>query len=280
LTGSRSRAILLLLLAALLWSSGGLFIKSIDWPPLAIAGARSAIAGLLMLLLGYRQLEWRWSKYHIIGAVSYAGIVTLFVVATKLTTAANAIVLQYTAPLYVAMLGGWFLGEPTSRRDWGIIFIALAGMSLFFLDHLSPGNIWGNILAMLSGLAFAIMVLCTRRQKDGSPLTTLFLGNMLTAVIGLPFMWQAVPSSPDCLALLFLGIFQLGLPYICYAAAIRHVTALEGILIPMLEPLANPLWVFLVLRERPGKWALLGGIVLLSAVTTRSLLTMARNEAA
>ncbi|HEX3045111.1 MAG TPA: DMT family transporter, partial [Bacillota bacterium] len=260
------KAIIFLICTALLWSLGGLLIKSISWHPLAIAGSRSLIAAALMFAYR-RKFTFTWSIAQIGGAVAYAATVILFVSANKMTTAANAILLQYTAPIYVALFGSWFLNEKTDFRGWLTIGVTLGGMGLFFLDHLSAGNFWGNVLAICSGLSFAGVALFLRKQKDGSTIESLFLGNILTAIIGFPFILQGFPGGSGWLGLIVLGVFQLGLSYILYGEAVKHVTALEAILIPIIEPLLNPIWVFLLLHETPGEWALVGGGVVLVAVT-------------
>jgi drug/metabolite transporter (DMT)-like permease len=262
------RAIVYLIITALLWSSGGLLIKMIAWNPVAIAGTRSAIAALVIFAFR-RKMTFNWGFAQLGGAVCYAGTVILFVVATKLTTAANAILLQYTAPIYVALFSYWLLKERITRSDLYTIVAAFAGMVLFFLDDLSKGGFWGNIIAILSGITFAGTVLFLRKQKDHSPLESVFLGNILTFLIGLPFMVRSSPDITGWLGLIPLGIFQLGCSYILYAEAIKHVTALEGILIPILEPVLNPVWVFLLIGEMPGNWALVGGAVVLVSVTLR-----------
>ena len=263
---------ILLLLAALCWSLGGVLIKSIDWPPMAIAGGRSAIAIPLILLCSGRP-RFTFSAAQIGGAIGYAGTVILFVFATRMTTAANAIFLQYTAPIYVALIGRWYLKERASPIDWLVIAVALLGIALFFLDRLTIAGWWGNIIALGSGLAFAAVALFLRKEKAGSPIASIVLGNVIVALAGLPFMLVA-PSlgGGRWWRLLLLGTVQLGLPYVFYAAAIKHVTALEATLIPLLEPVLNPLWVMLALGERPGPWAIFGALLVLGAVLGRGLM--------
>lgn len=265
---------LLLLLAALLWSLGGVLIKSIDWHPMAIAGGRSAIAIPLMLLCIGRP-QFTFSRTQIGGAIGYALTVALFVFATRMTTAANAIFLQYTAPIYVAILGRWYLGERALRIDWLVIAVALGGIGLFFMDRLTVSGFWGNIVALGSGLAFATVALFLRKEKAGSPVTSIILGNIIVAVAGAPFMFAMPLGAGDGWWLLLLGTLQLGLPYVLYAAAIKHVTALEATLIPLLEPVLNPLWVMLALGERPGPWAVVGALLVLAAVLGRGALMIA-----
>ena len=266
-----SKGIIFLVIAALIWSSGGFLIKWIAWNPMAIAGTRSLIAAGLMYLYR-RKFEFNWSPAQIGGAVAYAGTVISFVLANKLTTAANAILIQYTAPVFVALFAHWFLGEKTSPLDWILIVITFGGMSLFFMDNLTVGNFLGNVVALFSGVSFGGVALFSRKQKDGSPLESFFLGNILTGIVGLPFMFQSAPNASGWIGLILLGVFQLGISYIVYAEAMKRVTALEGVLIPVIEPILNPVWVFLLLRETPGKWAMLGGVIVLFAVTLRCIL--------
>jgi drug/metabolite transporter (DMT)-like permease len=266
-----ARAVGLMAITALCWSLGGLLIKSVAWPPLAIAGGRGLIAAAFLAVFAPR-FRFTWSAAQIGGAVAYAATTILFVTANKLTTAANAVLLQYTAPVWVALLGSWFLGERTRRADWLAIGIVFAGMGLFFCDRLQFAGFVGNVLALASGVAFAAMALLMRRQKDASAEESIFLGNLLTGAIGLPFIFRAGPP-PDAgswLALGLLGTVQLGFSYLLYARAIRHITALEAVLIPVIEPLLNPVWVLLFLHERPGRYALLGGAIVLAAVTWRT----------
>jgi drug/metabolite transporter (DMT)-like permease len=260
---------LLLLISALLWSLGGILIKSVQWNSLAVAGARSGIA-FLVILAFCRKVPWRFSKLEIAGAVAYAATVILFVCATRLTTAANAIFLQYTAPIYVAVVGHWWLGERARRLDWLIIAIALGGIALFFIDQLTTDGLWGNILALASGVSFAAMVLLFRRNKAGAPIVSVLLGNFLATVVAIPFMIGSLPTVTSWGPLLLLGVVQLGLPYVLYTNAIKRVTALEATLIPLIEPILNPIWVMIALGERPGPWAAAGGVLVVGAVFGRA----------
>ncbi|MFQ6608640.1 MAG: DMT family transporter [Fidelibacterota bacterium] len=267
----RVRGIILLIMTALLWSLGGLFVKLIDWNAMAIAGTRSGIAAVVILLY-LRQKKFTWSKYQLWGAVAYCATVMLYVVGNKLTTAANTILLQYTSPIWVALFGGWFLGERVKWRDWLFIAAVLGGMVLFFLDHITATNLWGNIAALISGISFGWLTLLMRKQKEGSPVETVLLGNVLTFLIALPFMARdPLPPSGDWGYLLLLGIFQLGLSYILFAEAIKHVAALSSNLIAMIEPILNPLWVLLIIGEVPGPWAVVGGVIILGTVTVRAV---------
>jgi drug/metabolite transporter (DMT)-like permease len=147
----------------------------------------------------------------------------------------------------------------------------VGGVGLLCRDGLAANNAPGIAAGMTSGFCMALMVIFLRKEKDGSPVAALLLGNVATAVIGLPFGIGKMPGAGEWGVLLALGVLQLGVPYILYGLAIRHVTALEGILIPMLEPVLNPLWVFIFLHERPGGWALAGAALVLGAMLARAL---------
>jgi drug/metabolite transporter (DMT)-like permease len=264
------RAVLMLLATAILWSLGGLLIKWVDWNPVAIAGTRSLIGAVVIALIFRKELKFTGSFEQIGAAVAYAGTVVLFVVANKLTTAANAILLQYTAPVYVALFSPWFLGERARGNDWLSLAVILVGMLLFFGDELSLDGYVGNGVALASGFCFAWLTLFLRRHREESAISALVLGNLLAGLIGLPFMFQSMPDATSWVGLLLLGVVQLGLPYVMYALALRHVHAMEGILIPMIEPVLNPVWVFLMMGETPGPWAIVGGTIILGAVIFRA----------
>ena len=266
--------------AALLWSLGGVLIKSVTCNPLAIAGMRSGIAALVFLCY-LRKPRFTFSPTQIGGAVAYAGTVVLFVVANKLTTAANAIVLQYSAPIYVILLSKPLLHEPPKGRDFLAVGAVFAGMTLFFLGRLEWGSLLGNLVAIGSGVTFALLAIFLRLERNGSPFEAVLLGNVLAAAIGLPFMRGGFPEAQGILFLLILGVFQIGVAYLFYVEAVKTVTAFEACFIPIIEPILNPVWVFLFLGEAPGRWALLGGgIILLSVVwwSLRSALTVKENS--
>jgi drug/metabolite transporter (DMT)-like permease len=286
----RHRALVLLVLTATLWSLGGILIKLVEWNPVCIAGGRSLIAAAFMAAFARptsfspSRLFRRESRFQAAAAVAYSLTVLLFVIANKLTTSANAILLQYTAPVWVAMLATRFLGERTTRFDWFTIGCALGGMTLFFVQSLSAANMMGNIVAVGSGIAFALFALCMRKHAqthstDAPSTDAVFWGNVLTALIAAPFMLQSfasgeIPSAQSWLGLVLLGVFQLGLPYVLYSRAVPHVSALETMLISMLETLLNPVWVLLFLGEVPGAWTLVGGGIVITAVTLRSVVAM------
>ena len=275
-----TKAVGQLLIAALCWSLAGLLFKYVEWPALAVAGSRGIIAAAFLVLFCGRKLHFTWSPVQWGAALAYAACTILFTLANKMTTAANAILLQFTAPVWVALLGAWLLGEPTRRRDWLTIAAVLGGLGLFFYEGLQLQNIAGQLVALASGVAFAVMTILMRKQKDASPLESIILGNVISFLIGVPALWTA-PSLPPLgwIALGLLGTVQLGVAYLLYARALKHVTALEAVLIPIIEPILNPIWVMLVLGEKPTPLALVGGALVVGAVAIRATLSVREQNA-
>ena len=269
------KGVLLVAAAALLWSSGGLFIKLAPMPGLAVAFGRSAVTSVFYLIV----LRPKLSKASWSTAFAYAAMILTFVTATKLTTSANAIFLQYTGPAYVLMLSPWILRERLKRIDVACVVISLVGMSLFFLGRVEAGQLAGNLLGAASGLFFGVTVLLLRRdaaggKSGGDAMPSTALGNILAAVVALPFAAHSLGAALTPLgavSLLYLGIVQLGVAYLLFAKGLRRVPASEASLVSMLEPVFNPLWVFLGTGERPGPWALLGGAIVIGAVVARTL---------
>jgi len=264
----KAKSAFFLVITGLLWSTGGLLIKNVDSNPLAISGMRSIIASLVILVaLGKPKFTWSFSQ--IASALAYTITVILFVSANKMTTAANAILLQSTAPIYVALLSAWILKEEVRLLDWITIVTVFGGMALFFFENLDSRGMVGNIMAVASGVTFALFNVFMRLQKDGSPMESVLLGNILTAVVGIPFLIGSLPSLSGWVNLIILGVAQLGLSYVFYSEAIKHSTALEAVLILMIEPILSPLWVFLFMGEVPGRLPMIGGAIVIGAITIR-----------
>ena len=272
MTAEKRRAILQIIIAAMLLSTGGIILKFIDMPSMAIAGSR-AIFSAAVVWLYVRKPRFTYSKAQISGAICYSSMVILFIVANKLTTAANAIILQFTAPIWVAILGAMILKEKPRWYDIIAIIFTGAGMLLFFLDDMGGGSLVGNLVAVISGVALAGVTISLRFQKDGSPVETTLLGHLITIAIGVPFIVGATFNLQNIIGIFLLGTFQLGLAYIFYSLAIKHLTAMETILIMVLEPILNPIWVFLYNGEKPGFMSFLGGIIVVGTIVWRGFVS-------
>ncbi len=276
--GVRSR--LLLLAAAALWSTAGAAMKLCGLDGLQIAGGRSLVAGvfLLAVLPGARRPP---SRRMLLGVVGYAATVVLFATANKLTTAANAIFIQSSAPLWVLVLSPALLGERADRGELLAIPVYALGLGLFFLDDLAPGQLQGNLVALAAGLTFGLCIMGLRRAREDAE-AALVWGNLLAAAAVLPLWGQGrAPAGADLLLLAYLGVFQLGLAYLCFARGIARVPALEASLLVLLEPILNPIWTFAFTGERPGPWALAGaGVVLAATIWRTAAPVLARRAAA
>ena len=258
--------------AALLWSSGGLFIKLAPMPALAVACGRSLVAAVFYLIVLRPNL--RSARFST--AAAYAGCIVTFVTATRLTTAANAIFLQYTGPAYVLLLSPWLLREKFRRIDGVCVALSLAGMSLFFVGKVEAGQALGNVLGVVSGVFFAFAIVLLRRdaRDGGDALPSTALGNLIAAAVTLPWALQSLPqmtSARGAGVLLYLGVVQLGVAYLLFIRGVRKGPAAEASLISMLEPVLNPVWVLIGTGERPGPWALAGGAIVIAAVVVRTV---------
>jgi drug/metabolite transporter (DMT)-like permease len=282
LSGPRGIGVAALALCALLWSLAGLFIKFIDWNPFAIACARSAVAALF-LFAWIRKPRLTFSGPQVLAALSYSATMLLFIYANKATTSANAILLQYGEPVYVAIIGSYVLKEKPRAEHWiAFVFVAL-GMGLFFAGGIGGGSALGNAAAVLAGLTFALYAIFMRKQKDGSPMESALMAHVFTAAIAFVaclFLPAPKLSAVSLAAIAGLGILQIGLASVLFSIGIMRVTALDASLIGVLEPVFNPVWVFLATREAPGPMALLGGGIIIAAVLGSTLVSMRRDGTA
>lgn len=261
----RRKAIFYLVITAVLWSTSGLFVKILDWQPLAILAGRSLFAAVVFLIY-LKRLPTRFGLWQLLAALMFILTQFLFITSTKMTTAANSIFLQYTGPIYVVLLAYWLLGEKPSRTDYISMFVIFLGLTLFFADRLSPEGFYGNLLAILSGMTGAVMMVSFRAQKDGNPAESNLIAFLVTATCGFPFILKETWTASSWLILAFLGIFQIGFAFIFFTKGIKHIPALEANLIGTLEPVLNPIWVFLFYGESMGRFALVGGLVVLGGV--------------
>lgn len=274
-----AKARLQLIGAAVLFSTGGAAIKAAAFTGWQIASFRSGIAALALLLM-IPAARRGWTPGALLVGVAYAGCLILFVLANRLTTAANTIFLQSTAPLYLLVLAPWLLKEPVRRQDLGFMLAIGLGLMLFFVGveqpaATAPDPVTGNLLALASGFCWALAVCglrwLTAKEGRGSPLAAVVSGNLTAFLISLPFALPVASHSiTDWSLIVYLGVFQIALAYVLVTSAINHIPALEASLLLLIEPVLNPLWAWLVQGEVPGVWALLGGAIILGATTARN----------
>lgn len=270
----RNQGILLMAICAFLWSTGGIFIKIVPWNAMFIAGFRSLIAaGLYFLYMRRQRIQWVVNRDSLLAGICMSGNFILYISANKLTTAANAIVLQYSAPISILILSALFFRQRFRRGDVFAVVLTTLGISLFFFDKLSNKSMLGNLFALLAGVFFAGMFVVTGHANEDSRSSGILLAHLMTAVAGLPFFFftQNPISTPALAAIFALGIFQLGIPYLLYGIAERNTSPLSCSLISFIEPLLNPVWVFLFNGEAPGFYALLGGAVVLVTVVAYTI---------
>jgi len=266
-----------MIMVALLFSLGGLLIKVIPWHPLAINGIRSILA-VVVLGLARKDFKIKFKRLTLVSAVALATTNVLFVMANKLTLAANAIVLQYTSPIYILILGMIIYNHRPSKSKWLVVIMALSGMVLFFFDQLSGGMLLGNILALLSGVTYA-MVFFFSGHESVDPQESIMLAGWISFALGIPFYFvQIDPGTIGWVSLLALGIFQQGFAYLCFSYGIKRISSINANLICLSEILLSTLLVWLVLNERPGPYALVGGSVIISAILLNILVDYLRKK--
>jgi DME family drug/metabolite transporter len=276
---TRSTSPLLLVLgAAVLWSTGGLFIKATALSGLELSFGRSLLAAITVAILTRRE-GFGLNRVSALAALLYAALLILFVLATKATTAANAIFLQYTAPVYVLLLEPLFYKEKFRRRDLLTVIFCLVGMSLFFVGKLRPQDVTGNLLALASGLCFACYFLLLRHStaREVNRASSVIYGNLLVVLVTASAAFAAWPrlTTADAACVAYLGIVQIGFAYLLFTLAMaRGVRSLDASIIGYIEPVLNPVWVFLFIGERPSQWAILGGAIIVAAVVGHMLVEM------
>ena len=273
----RSRnPLLFVFAAAFLWSTGGLFIKWNTLSGLELSFCRSLFAMITVAILTRRE-GFGLNSVSGTASVLYAILLVLFVLSTKATTAANAIFLQYTAPVYVLIFEPIIYKEKFRPRDLITVLVCLGGMALFFVGQLRPQDIAGNIMALASGLCFAFYFLLLRhpRAREVNRASSVIYGNLLAVIALVPWGIPALLNINlhDALIVSYLGVVQLGIAYAFFTEGMaRGVRSLDAGIICYIEPVLNPVWVFLILGERPSRWALLGGTIIVVAVIAHMLL--------
>lgn len=280
---SQRRGGIAIFIGALLWSTGGLFIKEVTLDAWGVSFWRSSFAATTLFLIYLAQRgsfadTGRWfTRFNILSALCYALLLVLFVIATKLTTSANAIFLQYTAPIYVLFAEPLLSRTRMKRTDLITVLISTSAMALFFVGKFEARSILGNVIALASGVAFAGYTLLLKhdRATEGNRLQIVVIGHAIIvvamALIASAGVTSLAPGAGDMPRLLYLGIVQIGIAYAFFTYGIAHVRAIDATLIAMIEPVLNPVWVFLGIGERPSNFAILGGLIILSLSIIRTV---------
>ncbi len=268
---------IMMLIASILFSTGGILCKLIPWSPLAINGIRNLLGGLLIgayLLTTHHKLRFNFKI--LIGAICMCGVTTLFIVANKLTTAANAIVLQYSAPIWIILLSALILHKKPVRRDVITILIVIVGIVFFFLDGIGSGNAWGNIAAIVAGIFYAGLFLLNS-LPDADALSALFIGQLGTGIILSPLVFQESDfSATPIIAVIALGLFQVGLAYIFFNLGTKFTTPVTASIIAGVEPILNALLVAIFWGEMLKPLALIGAVIVIAAILIYNILNARR----
>jgi drug/metabolite transporter (DMT)-like permease len=272
----------------LLWSTSGLFIKLIDWHPVVIAGSRSILAAMLLLALrAFSQRRKSGTENYAVSekikfdkdtvvkvltlaafGLCYASTMILFVIANKLTASANAILLQYMAPVWAALLGWIVLRERLKWEHWCALFLVAVGMSFVFSGGLAKGSLLGDMTALVSGITFGANSVVLRLKKDSNPADILISSHIICALFSIPFffLYPPVINTGNIMSILFMGIFQIGMASALFAYGIKRITAVQAMLTATIEPVLNPVWVFAVTGEKPTFSVVIGGCLIIAAV--------------
>lgn len=270
-----------MLVCATLWSIAGIFIKLIPWNGFAVAGLRSLIAGLTIavyMLISRRR--YVFNKRTLAGGIFAGSVYTCFTVANKLTTAANAIVLQFTCPVFIVIFSTLFLRQKIRRQDLAVVIATLAGIALFFFDQLKPGYILGNFVGIAAGMFMAGMFVVVGNIEADERFSAVLNGQLFTFLVGLPFIIATKPefTAGAVVSILILGVFQLGISYVLYVKASQYCPPLACCLLGALEPLLNPVWVLIFDGERPGVFALIGGVIVIVSITVWTIFGNKKQE--
>lgn len=252
-----------------------MFIKWTSISGLELSFGRSLLAAVTVALFT-RHEGFGLNRITALTAVLYAALLLLFVLATKQTTAANAIFLQYTAPVYILIFEPLLYKEKFRRRDLITVAVCVAGMSLFFVGKLRPQDVAGNLMALASGVCFAFYFLLLRHSsaRKVNRASSVIYGNLLVVLIAAPAGLAVLPhmNSHDVWSVVYLGVVQIGLAYTLFTAGMaRGLRSLDAGIVGYIEPVLNPIWVFLVISERPGGWAIIGGAIIVVAIVCHML---------
>lgn len=263
-------SIIEMIICAVLWSIAGIFMKQLPWHGLAVASLRSLIAGITLLIyVLIKRYRFILSKRTVLSGILTGCVYICFASANKLTTSGNVIVLQFTSPVFIVIFSAVFLKEKIKKADLITVLITLLGIALFFFDDLQPGYVFGNIVSIAAGMFMAGMYIAVGNLETEERFSAVIIAQIFAFLVGLPFVIITKPvfTPLSTVSILALGIFQLGISYIFYIKACSACPPLACCLISVIEPLLNPVWVLIFDGEKPGLFALIGGIIVIVTVT-------------
>lgn len=270
---------LMFLVCTLMWSISGVLIKTIPWNAIVIAGMRSFFAGIVMAVyIKASGMRYYLDRTAIISGIFISLLFMSFVLANKLTTAANAIVIQSSAPMFVLLYNIFFGGKRAGKIDVFAVILAMFGISIFFFDQLSAGMMLGNFVALFSGVLMAAVYITTCGASSESNMNGILLAHGITAMIGIPaaFLFETPLGGGSVGGILLLGIVQLGIPYVLYGLAVQHCPPLACSLLGITEAIFNPIWVFIASGESPSVLSLCGGVLVLASIAGWAVLSQRR----
>ena len=271
------------LATAFLWSTSGLFIKLLSWHPVVIAGSRSLVAAIFLLSIRFLSPPPKGIKNSAFpfwgAAILNTFTMLTFIIANKLTASANVILLQYGAPVWAALLGWRLVKEKPKWEHWFALVMVIGGLIIFFNNALGSGSLTGDALSVFSGILFGAQTVFLRMMKDGNPRDSLLMSHVITFAISIPFFITNKPalSIQSVLPILYMGFIQIGLASVLFSYGIKRISAVQAMLTAALEPICNPLWVMIILGEKPSFLAVIGGTIILSAVVFSSVVGMSRD---
>jgi drug/metabolite transporter (DMT)-like permease len=271
---NKTKGYLSIFICAFIWSTSGLFIKLLDWNPILIIGGRSLSATVLLFI--YRIITVFLKKKDkpyitlnsIIAGITYSATMMLFVYANKLTTSANAIMLEYSAPIWAALFGWLVIKEKPRKENWAAMATIGIGLFIFFKNSLTTGKYLGDLLALISGITFGAHSVYMGIQKKENPIDALLLSHIICICISIPFFIKQPPlyNSATIISILFMGIFQIGVASFFFTYGIKRITGMSAMLTSAIEPALNPVWVFIFTGEKPSISSIIGGTIIISSI--------------
>ncbi len=275
ITRLKSNPTIMMLACALLWSTGGLLLKSIEWNSLVTAGIRSLFCGLVMYAFMKKDgMSLEINKQTLKAGFFYSITTVCYVISNSTTTAANAIVIQSANPIFIIMITALVYKQKINKRDLVVVASCIVGIALFFIDSISGGGMIGNIFALISAVFVALSYnASSKATTQAATMSGIMMGHFVTVLIGVPALVLDTPdfTTQSIVTVVMLGVFQLGLPYVIFSKVIRLAPPLTCSLVGMVEPIANPLWVALAIGEIPGFISLLGGFIVIASVAMWSI---------